>query len=190
VSGGGRSGLHDLLGRSGWAYLGRWAAGAAGAGSWGGREPQRRCGGRGAAAAAACFNCVGEPGTTCVLAAGLFGTELRRRSCRKRPSSSRASLKPIFARFSFCALTISAVLASAFPRADHHQLRIDGGLDEGEQHGEACEGSEHPQEGGAGFFGLFGLRHGKNGDQLTTFTDSMRRGSRHGYRLYLARPRR
>ncbi len=42
-------------------------------------------------------------------------------------------------------------------------LRVTDGLDEDEEHREACKGSEHPREGGTGFFRWIWLRHGETG---------------------------
>jgi hypothetical protein len=72
---GGGIGLHDLLGRSGCGRRGgrcrSWGGSGCGAGV------ASNCGSR--AAAAACLNCVGEPGTTWVLAWAFLARRVGRR---------------------------------------------------------------------------------------------------------------
>ena len=183
-------------------YLG--GAGAAGAGAAGEAGAAAGAGAAGAAAgadagdpgaaagiaAAACLSCVGEPGTTCVLTAGFLAARVVS-DFSNTAFFLAASLKPIFARFSVCALRISAVLAvRSSARGSNPSFEpLMAWITMNSTAKPAKAPSTHRKVAPA-------LGDGsdcdmeKSGDQLTTFTDSMRRGSRHGYRLYLARPRR
>ena len=182
------------LGGAGAAGAGAGAAGAAGAvetGAAAGVDADAGvAGAAGGIAAAACLSCVGEPGTTCVLTAGVLAA----RAVSDFSNTAFflvASLKPIFARFSVCALRISAVLAArssargskpsfealmAWMRMNSTAKPAKAPSTHRKVAPALGDGSDCDME--------------KSGAQLTTFTDSMRRGSRHGYRLYLARPRR
>jgi hypothetical protein len=103
-----------------WAEVDAVLAGAAEAGARGLSSLWRRPGADAVAAgdsasgagteAAACFSCVGEPGTTWVLGAGL--RDFRRSSVLSKICPFlAASFSPILATNSVCALTISAVFA-------------------------------------------------------------------------------
>ena len=174
------------LGGAGAAGAGAGAAGAAGAGETGAAA------GVGAAgtAAAACLSCVGEPGTTCVLTAGFLAASAVS-DFSNTAFFLAASLKPIFAMFSVCALRISAVLAvrssarGSKPSFEALMAWITMNSTAKPAKAPSTHRKVAPALGDGSDCDME-----KSGDQLTTFTDSMRRGSRHGYRLYLARPRR